>query len=431
MHEMQTIRSKMGVCPQHSVLYADLTVEEHLYFFAALKNVCTGSRKREVDAIVAKVGLTEKRHVLSASLSGGMKRKLSVAIAVLGDSEVVYLDEPTSGMDPYSRRATWQVLKESRHINTGGSNPTPRTIVLTTHFMDEADLLGDRIAIMAKGKLQVCGSSLFLKSRFGLGYCLTIVQDVQKGVLASNTDGIVGVLDQHLGRSGYTVTSKEGAELSLKLPLDAVSVFPALFDQLDASKTDFNIGAYGISMTTLEEVFLKLSNEEEHSEQPHNEIEGKPADPETPPAGTVESQLPAVLQPASLIMQMKVMLTKRWHCTRRDKRSVMFETFVPVVTTALVLLLLINNGASVVVEPKCLVFLALAGQQSNNHPWWSCPEHICCAPKLQRFVTSVFLGCGFFKCPTCECGRQWVSTQQCNVYGGQRGHPCVRCSFEP
>ncbi len=96
-----------------------------------------------------------------------MKRKLSVAIALIGKSKVVILDEPTSGMDPAARRLTWDVLIGSK---------CNRTIMLTTHFMDEADVLGDRIAIMADGRLQCVGSSLFLKKKYGCGYQLTVVK---------------------------------------------------------------------------------------------------------------------------------------------------------------------------------------------------------------------------------------------------------------
>lgn len=96
------------------------------------------------------------------TLSGGMKRKLSVGIALCGGSRVVFLDEPTSGMDPGARRLIWDLLQQER---------SGRTILLTTHFMEEADLLGDRIAIMANGVVQCCGSSLFLKKMYG-GCCV-------------------------------------------------------------------------------------------------------------------------------------------------------------------------------------------------------------------------------------------------------------------
>lgn len=101
------------------------------------------------------VDLMEKADDLSKNLSGGQKRRLSVAIAFIGDSKLIYLDEPTSGMDTSARRHIWELLKKYKN---------DKIIVLTTHFMDEADFLGDRIAIMGGGKLICCGSSVFLKN---------------------------------------------------------------------------------------------------------------------------------------------------------------------------------------------------------------------------------------------------------------------------
>jgi ATP-binding cassette subfamily A (ABC1) protein 3 len=104
---------------------------------------------------------------LANTLSGGQKRKLSVAIALIGNSKIVILDEPTSGMDISARRKLWDMLKKYKQ---------GRILILTTHYMDEADILGDRIAIMAEGEVQCIGSSLFLKNRFGVGYNLVIAK---------------------------------------------------------------------------------------------------------------------------------------------------------------------------------------------------------------------------------------------------------------
>lgn len=101
------------------------------------------------------------------SLSGGNRRKLSVCISLCGNSRLVLLDEPTAGMDISARRALWNMLKNYKNN---------RIIILTTHYMDEADVLGDRIGIMANGKVLCLGSSLFLKNRYGAGYKLTMVK---------------------------------------------------------------------------------------------------------------------------------------------------------------------------------------------------------------------------------------------------------------
>ena len=104
---------------------------------------------------------------MSYTLSGGNKRKTSVSMALIGGSKLVILDEPTSGMDLGARRGLWDMLKKYKR---------DRIVILTTHYMDEADVLGDRIGIMASGKLKCIGSSLFLKNRFGVGYKLTLVK---------------------------------------------------------------------------------------------------------------------------------------------------------------------------------------------------------------------------------------------------------------
>ena len=123
--------------------------------------------EKDIETLLKDVDLFDKKDELSKNLSGGQKRKLSVAIAFIGDSKLIYLDEPTSGMDTSARRHIWDLLKNYKQ---------GKIIVRTTHFMDEADYLGDRIAIMGEGKLICCGSSLFLKSKYGVGYNLTIVK---------------------------------------------------------------------------------------------------------------------------------------------------------------------------------------------------------------------------------------------------------------
>lgn len=141
--------------------------------------------------------LSNKRHSLVQTLSGGMKRKLSVAIAFVGGSRAIILDEPTAGVDPYARRAIWDLILKYKpgeqdagwvwvplpgpirphpHPLTLIPHPPGRTILLSTHHMDEADLLGDRIAIISHGKLKCCGSPLFLKGTYGDGYRLTLVK---------------------------------------------------------------------------------------------------------------------------------------------------------------------------------------------------------------------------------------------------------------
>ena len=113
------------------------------------------------------VDLIGYKDIMAKNLSGGNRRKLSVAIALIGGSKFVLLDEPTAGMDLSARRKLWNMLKNYKHN---------RIIILTTHYMDEADILGDRIGIMTEGQLVCLGSPLFLKNKFGVGYNLTMVK---------------------------------------------------------------------------------------------------------------------------------------------------------------------------------------------------------------------------------------------------------------
>lgn len=247
--DMREIRKIIGVCPQHDVLWLELTVIEHLYIYARIRGVPPTDVHARAYEMMQAVGLTEKANTRGGSLSGGQKRKLSLCLALIGKPCVVFLDEPTSGMDPFSRRSTWNIIRGARE---------GRVTVLTTHFMDEADILGDRIAIMAEGELQCCGSALFLKNRFGAGYRITCAR--QKGIPArpAGGDSVADVVMRHVPQA--EVLTDVGAELSMRLPTSAAARFPNLFDELDSSLGKLGLEQYGLSMVTLEEVFLCIAS---------------------------------------------------------------------------------------------------------------------------------------------------------------------------
>ena len=240
--DMPAIRASLGICPQFDVLWPMLTVREHLVLYASFGGLPAAETRDATVAATAEVALSEKLDVPTGNLSGGQKRKLSLAIAFITKPNVVFLDEPTSGMDPYSRRFTWEVIRKRAATSS---------IMLTTHFLDEADLLCDRIAIMSAGKLACVGSPLFLKNRYGTGYTLTLAR------AAANRDGgaaaVMGVISARL--PGARVTSDVGAELAVMLPSGETSKFAGLFKELDGMIASAGFASYGISCTTLEEVF--------------------------------------------------------------------------------------------------------------------------------------------------------------------------------
>uniref|UniRef100_A0A3Q3H2P5 ABC transporter domain-containing protein n=1 Tax=Labrus bergylta TaxID=56723 RepID=A0A3Q3H2P5_9LABR len=168
--DMDAVRLSLGMCPQHNILFHHMTVAEHILFYSLLKGRPLAEAQEEVENMLQDLGLPHKRDELTQNLSGGMQRKLSVALAFVGGAKVVILDEPTSGVDPYSRRSIWDLLLKYR---------AGRTVIMSTHHMDEADLLSDRVAIISQGRLHCCGSPIFLKKCFGAGFYLTLVRRVK------------------------------------------------------------------------------------------------------------------------------------------------------------------------------------------------------------------------------------------------------------
>ena len=145
----------IGLCQQDNIFFDYLTVYEHLKYMMEIKGI--KSDLQQISILINKIGLAEKQTALCKTLSGGEKRKLCVALALIGNSELVLLDEPTSGMDIISKRALWDFLKEFKNN---------KIIILTTHSLDEAEYLGDRIGIMTNGHYICSGTSSFLKSKY-------------------------------------------------------------------------------------------------------------------------------------------------------------------------------------------------------------------------------------------------------------------------
>lgn len=154
------------MCPQHDILYDEFTASEHLWLYGRLKGLPKELLEKQVPELIKAVKLERVTHKQAGTYSGGMKRRLSVAISFIGDPKVVMLDEPTTGMDPMNRKHVWDMIAELKQ---------QRTVLLTTHSMEEADALGDRIGIMSAGQLVALGNSLHLKDKFGDGYTVKVV----------------------------------------------------------------------------------------------------------------------------------------------------------------------------------------------------------------------------------------------------------------
>jgi ABC-2 type transport system ATP-binding protein len=137
-------RDRIGVVLQSSAMYPNLTVAESLELFAGYYR-----QPLDVDRVIDLVGLDEKRHARVRTLSGGQKRRLDLGLGLVGDPDVLFLDEPTTGFDPAARRAAWEVIRSLRSLG--------KTILLTTHYLDEAESLSDRVAVLREGRIVALG----------------------------------------------------------------------------------------------------------------------------------------------------------------------------------------------------------------------------------------------------------------------------------
>jgi len=158
------VRAKLGYCPQHDALLDLLTVREHLELFGRIKGVPEKHLSRFVEAVIDEMDLKAFANKLAGRLSGGNKRKLSVGIATIGRPPIVFLDEPSTGMDPVARRYMWEVIERI------SQQDSQCAVVLTTHSMEECEALCGRIGIMVGGRLRCLGSAQHLKGRYGKGY---------------------------------------------------------------------------------------------------------------------------------------------------------------------------------------------------------------------------------------------------------------------
>ena len=240
---IQKFRQKLGICPQHDVLFENLTVKEHLEMFCVFKGVESKDIEHEVQKTMEEMCITDKKDTKSSGLSGGQKRKLSIGLALIGGSEVVFLDEPSSGMDITSRRQLWDILKNCMNN---------RIIVLTTHYMEEAAVLGNRIGILTNGKLKCCGSLLFLIDKYGKYISLNIIKNPD----AKDKD-IIDFVTERLPDVKHEILSEE---ILFRINKTNSISLKEFFEDLDQNMNLLNIKTYGASMPTLEDVYLNVAS---------------------------------------------------------------------------------------------------------------------------------------------------------------------------
>jgi ABC-2 type transport system ATP-binding protein len=207
-------RELMGVVPQEAAPYEELTPYEHLAFFGRLRGLERREAARRADALVEALGLAPHRRTIARELSGGLKRKLLLGVALIGDPPVLVLDEPTTGLDPHARREIWAVLQ--------GLRGQGRTILITTHYMDEAEELCDEVAIINGGRIYAQGTVDDLRSRCRSRYKATFGDGNGRGrVVGQSADEVLAELRRR-GVEEFHLAKTSLEDLYLELTAEAL-----------------------------------------------------------------------------------------------------------------------------------------------------------------------------------------------------------------
>ena len=240
-------KSPIGICFQQNVLFDNLTVREHIKFFSILKGLNQDAANQEADKLIKSLSFQAKSDSYSSKISGGMQRKLSMAIALCGNSKVVLIDEVSSGVDPTTQRDLWNLLQEEKK---------GRTILLTTHSMMEAEVLADEVAVFREGSLKGYGTVSELKEKFCNSFKLTCRTEK-----SSNQSEIVNVIKSF--DKNAKIQSQNESKIIVKI--ENSPVIAEIVEYLERKKFELNIEGLGIASSTVEDLFDDISSE--HTER--------------------------------------------------------------------------------------------------------------------------------------------------------------------
>eukprot|EP01059_Diplonema_ambulator_P016243 TRINITY_DN2760_c0_g1_i1.p1 TRINITY_DN2760_c0_g1~~TRINITY_DN2760_c0_g1_i1.p1 ORF type:complete len:2693 (+),score=805.41 TRINITY_DN2760_c0_g1_i1:108-8186(+) len=263
-------RMKMGLAPEKDYLYDCLTVYEHLVLTCVIKGVPRLQVKAQAESMAAEVELLTQRNQSAASLTPGQKKKLQVAMAFIGDSRLVFLDEPTSDMDPVSIQKVRDLIRRLKK---------DRIVVLVTSSMEEAELVADRITILQNGHPRCVGSSGYLKKTFGCGYLVSISKSkasfhgsdsddmspspLTNGYLENSMEPLVNKV-RRLTPSSFIRDSR--AEIKVHVPLQNTSELTSLIRELEINPVmRMQIRSWSLKTNSLEDIYLNLMEEEKES----------------------------------------------------------------------------------------------------------------------------------------------------------------------
>ena len=311
---IEHFREKIGICPQHDVLFNDLNIREHLGMFAIFKGVSSNSVEAEINKIIKDFQLEDVQYTIAKNLSAGQRRKLSIAISLIGGSEIIFLDEPSSGMDITSRRNLWEILK--RQCDN-------KIIILTTHYMEEASVLGKRIGIINLGQMKCIGTPLFLIEKFGKYMNITLSKEE-----GANNEDIMNYINNIVKDGQFESLSEE---IMVRIPKnnfdknEGVSL-TNFFENLDENLNELKIKSYSVSMPTLEDVFLNVAaDDDENRLSKQIELQNK---------NDVTlfnlDYLDDFKNKSKFLSDFKANFIRRFYLTIRDKKGIIMEVLCPI-----------------------------------------------------------------------------------------------------
>jgi ABC-2 type transport system ATP-binding protein len=233
------VRSKVGICPQENILWSKLTCYEQLVFSARMYDMRGPEARQRAGTLLSAMGLEEKRNKLASTLSGGMKRRMNVILALMHDPEILVFDEPEAGLDPQSRVLVREFIKRTA---------LQKTVIVTTHNMDEADRLADRVAIIDAGRLMRLDTPARLKRSIGEGDVLELKPSFGKAEDLMSAK-------KELTANGFAVTMNEGS--CLIRSMDLVPKIHEIYQILE--RNHVAAGEMKVRENTLEDVFIHLT----------------------------------------------------------------------------------------------------------------------------------------------------------------------------
>jgi ABC-type multidrug transport system ATPase subunit len=274
IQERDLCRNLISVCPQYDLLWMDLTVEENMRLVGLFKGIPEKEIDRQIEVVLRKINLLKEKRNFVKNLSGGMKRRISIGLALLGNSEIIILDEPTTGLDPVNRKAIWEFIRE---LKKNG-----KTILLTTHIMDEADILSDRVAVINKGELLAVSDTVNIKSEFKLLNLIIAVNTFSN----EGYQYLVSILESVFGEEGYQLKYKSETSIKFNIPSEDQQKVRELVKKMEewtnlkVSTTDFEqnnenssdilgffVESYELASLDLEEAYMMLNEKHEAAKE--------------------------------------------------------------------------------------------------------------------------------------------------------------------